>query len=73
MQSSSNNAQASAGSTKMLRVTYSTSSIGVEYDQKDTVRRLGLRKLGQTVELPDNPAVRGMLHKVRHLVTVEEA
>jgi large subunit ribosomal protein L30 len=73
MQSSSNNAPSSVSSTKKLRVTYSTSSIGVEYDQKDTVRRLGLRKLGQTVELPDNAAVRGMLHKVRHLVTVEEA
>jgi large subunit ribosomal protein L30 len=71
MQNSNN--QASASSTKKLRVTYSTSSIGVEYDQKDTVRRLGLRKLGQTVELPDSPTVRGMLHKVRHLVTVEEA
>jgi large subunit ribosomal protein L30 len=56
----------------MLRVTYSTSSIGVEGDQKDTVRRLGLRKLGQTVEQPDSPALRGMIHKVRHLVTVEE-
>jgi len=73
MPSSSNNAQSSVSSTKKLRVTYSTSSIGVEYDQKDTVRRLGLRKLGHTVELPDTPAVRGMLHKVRHLVTVEEA
>ena len=72
MQNSSNNAQASSGSAKRLRVTYSTSSIGVEYDQKETVRRLGLRKLGRTVELPDSPAVRGMLHKVRHLVTVEE-
>jgi large subunit ribosomal protein L30 len=71
MQNSSNNTP-SAGSDKRLRVTYSTSSIGVEYDQKDTVRRLGLRKLGRTVELPDSPAVRGMLHKVRHLVTVEE-
>jgi large subunit ribosomal protein L30 len=70
MQNSSNNAN--QGSEKRLRVTYSTSSIGVEYDQKDTVRRLGLRKLGHTVELPDSPAVRGMLHKVRHLVTVEE-
>ncbi len=66
MQNSSNSNE------KKLRVTYSTSSIGVEYDQKDTVRRLGLRKLGHTVELPDSPAVRGMLHKVRHLVTVEE-
>lgn len=57
---------------KMLRITYSTSSIGVEKDQKATVVRLGLRKLGQTVEQPDNPAVRGMIHKVRHLLTVEE-
>jgi large subunit ribosomal protein L30 len=73
MQSSSNSANQGSPSEKKLRVTYSTSSIGVEYDQKDTVRRLGLRKLGQTVELPDNAAVRGMLHKVRHLVTVEEA
>jgi len=56
----------------MLRITYSTSSIGVESDQKDTVRRLGLRKLGQTVEQPDSPALRGMIHKVRHLLTVEE-
>ena len=54
-----------------LRITYSTSSIGVESDQKETVLRLGLRHLGQTVELPDSPAVRGMIHKVRHLVTVE--
>ena len=55
-----------------LRITYSTSSIGVQSDQKDTVVRLGLRRLGQTVEQPDSPAVRGMIHKVRHLVTVEE-
>lgn len=57
---------------KMLRIKYSTSSIGVESDQKDTVRRLGLRKLGQVVEQPDSPALRGMIHKVRHLLTVEE-
>ncbi len=72
MQNSSSSNGASAGSHKRLRGTYSTSSIGVEYDQKETVRRLGLRKLGHTVELPDSPAVRGMLQKVRHLVTVEE-
>ncbi len=57
---------------KKLRITYTTSSIGVEGDQKETVRRLGLTKLGSSVEQPDNPAVRGMIHKVRHLVTVEE-
>lgn len=58
--------------TRKLRVTYEISAIGVKFDQKDTIRRLGLTRLGQTVELPDTPAVRGMLHKVRHLVTVEE-
>ncbi len=58
--------------SKVLRITYTTSAIGVERDQKETVRRLGLRKLGQTVEQPDTPALRGMIHKVRHLVTVEE-
>jgi large subunit ribosomal protein L30 len=57
---------------KVLRITYTTSAIGVKYDQKETVRRLGLVRLGQTVEQPDTPAVRGMIHKVRHLVTVEE-
>ena len=57
---------------KRLRITYTTSKIGLKYDQKDTVRRLGLTRLGQTVEQPDNPAVRGMIHKVRHLLTVEE-
>jgi large subunit ribosomal protein L30 len=57
---------------KKLRVTYSTSSIGVKQDQKDTVRRLGLSRLGQTIEQLDTPTLRGMLHKVRHLVTVEE-
>jgi large subunit ribosomal protein L30 len=61
-----------AKKSKLLRVTYSTSSIGVEHDQKETVRRLGLKRLGQAVEHDDTPALRGMLHKVRHLVTVEE-
>jgi large subunit ribosomal protein L30 len=56
---------------KKLRITYSTSTISNKKDQKDTVRRLGLRRLGQTVEQPDTPVVRGMIHKVRHLLTVE--
>ena len=55
----------------MMRVTYVKSSIGYAHDQKATVRTLGLRRLHQTVELPDTPSVRGMCHKVRHLVTVE--
>lgn len=60
------------GKSRRLRITYAVSSIGVKKDQKDTVLRLGLKRLGQTVEQPDTPAVRGMIHKVRHLVTVEE-
>ena len=57
---------------RKLRITYTTSSISNKKDQKDTVRRLGLSRLGQTVEQPDTPSIRGMIHKVRHLVTVEE-
>jgi len=56
----------------VMRVTYVKSSIGYAHDQKATVRALGLRRLHQTVELPDTPSVRGMCHKVRHLVIVEE-
>ena len=58
--------------SKKLRITYSTSSIGVQYDQKDTIRRLGFTKLNQTVEQLDCLTIRGMIHKVRHLVTVKE-
>ncbi len=57
--------------TPTLRVTYTKSSIGYAHDQKITVRTLGLRRLHQSVTLPDNPSVRGMCFKVRHLVTVE--
>ncbi len=56
----------------MLRVTYVKSSIGYAHDQKATVRALGLRRLHQTVELPDTSSVRGMCHKVRHLVAVAD-
>ena len=55
-----------------LRVKYVRSSIGYPKDQKATVRALGLRKLQQTVEHEDQPAVRGMIRKVIHLVQVEE-
>jgi large subunit ribosomal protein L30 len=55
-----------------LRITYSKSAIGYKEDQKRTIKALGFRKLNQTVELDDSPAVRGMIHKVNHLVTVEE-
>lgn len=57
---------------KQLKITLVKSAIGFEQSQKDTVRSLGLRKLHQTVVLSDNPQIRGMVSKVRHLVTVEE-
>jgi large subunit ribosomal protein L30 len=55
-----------------LRITYKKSIIGYSNDQKATVRSLGLRKLNQVVVRPDSPTLRGMLFKVRHLVTFEE-
>jgi len=55
-----------------LRITLVRSTIGRPADQEKTVRSLGLRKLHQTVERPDNPSIRGMVTKVRHLVVVEE-
>ncbi len=58
-----------AGGT--LRITLVRSTIGRPKDQEATVRSLGLRRLHHTVERPDNPAIRGMVTKIRHLVTVE--
>ena len=55
-----------------LKITYVRSVIGQKPDQERTVRALGLRHLHQTVELQDSPQLRGMVHKVRHLVRVEE-
>ena len=46
--------------------------VGIKQDQKDTVRALGLHKIGDVVERPDNESVRGMIFKVKHLVVVEE-
>jgi large subunit ribosomal protein L30 len=54
-----------------LKLTYYRSAIGRSQDQKDTIRSLGFRRLNQTVEKPDNPSVRGMVYKVRHLVRIE--
>ena len=56
----------------ILRITYVRSAIGNRADQGHTVRSLGLRKLGQTVDQPDTPDIRGMIHKVAHLVSVSE-
>lgn len=44
----------------------------VKSDQTATARALGLRKIGDTVVQPDNPSVRGMIFKIKHLVEVEE-
>lgn len=55
-----------------LEITYTKSVIGYKQDQKDTVRALGLRKLNQVVIQEDTPVIRGMIHKVSHLVSVKE-
>jgi large subunit ribosomal protein L30 len=56
-----------------LRVTWIRGYQGRREDQKRTIKALGLRKLGHTVEHGDSPSVRGMITKVQHLVSVEEA
>jgi large subunit ribosomal protein L30 len=56
-----------------LRITYAKSVIGYARDQKATVAALGLKRLHQSVDHQDTPQIRGMVHKVRHLVTVEDA
>jgi large subunit ribosomal protein L30 len=60
-------------SASALRVTQHKSKNGSDQSQIDTLRSLGLRRIGQTVEVQDNAATRGMLHKVRHLVEVHES
>jgi large subunit ribosomal protein L30 len=55
----------------LIRITYVKSSIGYSQRQKETVRSLGLRKLGDSVIQADSPTVRGMVHAVEHLVTTE--
>jgi large subunit ribosomal protein L30 len=61
-----------ATAAKTIKATYSKSAIGYKKDQKATIAALGFKKLGQTRELADTPAIRGMLRKVSHLVTVQE-
>ncbi len=55
-----------------LRITQVRSAIRRPGTQKRVIEALGLRKLNQTVEHNDSPTIRGMVHKVQHLVTVEE-
>jgi large subunit ribosomal protein L30 len=58
--------------TKRLRITQVRSVIDRPKDQKATVRRLGLHRIRHSVIKEDRPEIRGMIEKVKHLVTVEE-
>ena len=53
-----------------IKITQTKRRIGAPIDQRRTLDALGLRKLNKTVEVEDNPSVRGMINKVHHLVTV---
>lgn len=57
---------------KKLEITLSRSMIGRPEEQRVTVRTLGLHKINRTVVKEDNPAIRGMVNKVAHLLTVKE-
>ena len=65
-------AKKASAKQKIVLVTLAKSPIGYSERQKGTVRALGLHRMHQTVEHVDTPVLRGMLHKVSHLVEVEE-
>jgi len=58
--------------TKKLKITLTRSTIGEKPKTRATIESLGLRRIRQSVEFPDQPSVRGMLARVDHLVEVEE-
>jgi large subunit ribosomal protein L30 len=58
-------------SNARLRITWVKSGIGYSQRQKETIRALGLKRLGTTVEQADTPVIRGMISKISHLVQVE--
>lgn len=58
--------------SKKLEITLTHSVIGAKEKQVKTVEALGLKKIRQTVVLEDTPAIRGMINKVAHLVSVKE-
>jgi large subunit ribosomal protein L30 len=64
--------KSAAKSSGTLKVKWVVSFISCTDDMRDTIRGLGLRRLHQVVEREDTPSIRGMLHKVRHLVEVVE-
>jgi large subunit ribosomal protein L30 len=55
-----------------MKVTQYKSANGSDKRQLDTLRSLGLRRIGHSVEVKDTPQARGMVHRVRHLVRIEE-
>jgi large subunit ribosomal protein L30 len=55
-----------------LKITQVKSRNGSDKRQLDTLRSLGLRRIGHTVKVKDTPQSRGMVHRVRHLIRVEE-
>lgn len=63
---------ANTAESKKVRVTLVRSPIGYTEVQKRTVRALGLRRLNQTVEHTDTPALRGMLQSIVHMIKIEE-
>ena len=65
-------AQKEQTATGTLKVTLVRSLVGFDRKQRKVVTGLGLRRIRHTVELKDTPAMRGMIQKVRHLVTVEQ-
>ena len=64
---------AKKAATKTLKITLVRSTIGQVPKNRATIKAMGLKKINQTVELPDNAATRGQIQKVRHMVKVEEA
>ena len=63
---------AQASASKTVKITLLRSTIGFNKTQAKTVEGMGLRRIRHSVELPDTPATRGMILKVRHLVEVSE-
>ena len=55
-----------------MKVTQVKSKNGSNQRQLDTLRSLGLRRIGQTVEVKDTPQARGMVHRIRHLVRIDD-
>jgi large subunit ribosomal protein L30 len=58
--------------SKKLKIRQIRSGINAQKEHKRTIRALGIRRMQQEVIQPDNPAIRGMVRAVRHMVTVEE-